>query len=1492
MIKKQLMKKVASGRYKLPNLVDLKKVVEHYIEEEVLLVFEDIGEEKYIIKNEIAGVNTEVTQKDTSSKVAKIGGMQAKTNQQMEVLCSDLKNLQINHVQNPLQIPHSRVYNFQMPVSNALQNQIHQQVPPNQRNNNHQRPQYNNNNQQNNNFQPHRVSNNNQHGVNKFNNNNQKSYINNSNPTNTQIPAINNQNFMAQQPSMPFCSYCNTEGHSIGRCRWVIQDKQAGLLQDRMDGFFLPNSNNRMYKGANEGIRQQVIKYSEDQANLIARNNIQQQQNTPIQPAPVTPTHVANTVVIPPVTPTAILTKDAGKERVQELKSNCGILEDWSVPEFVNKQGEIKAAAGTKLYGVEMKTRSGRAVEPEASTSKHKKKKQVSIDEVVQEIDAMDVDDYGLGEDERGILEDSLKRIKANNDSDRSENGSAHTRRPTYIIPNDGDFVKDRTEKGLPAFANKTKVVSEVVEKIMKGAIELQIKELCAISPVISEEVKKWVSKRRLNLNQTPMASLVNKNPVESDFDYETDSASSLEVNIPQSTLYSTPLGHVEITVGKMKLKALIDSGSQINIIPLKIMQRLPVQTMVNLKSGVRGISGHRTPLCGIAENVRIDIGANIGGMVHFFVAEDNDTPILLGRPFLFDFEAQLSFEEDIGERLSIKDTRGVWMKIRLCEPDRGTWERKLNVNVEERQGFIIKEEFTNEVVKELHEELNEEEIYGLKFEDDIHMEQILINEINIMMNIEDEGILYSKEEVKEYRSFGTKYKSVEKKVKPVNAPMPQYLNFPLQRPTLSRDPYDTPLIKNPPEFIETNRTTTERLKQCNFGPEGWLSDEEWKLFLHILVLREGAVAYCEEERGLFKHTYGLPYVIPIIKHEPWQIRPIPIPAAIRNEYIELIRQRIRTGLYEQSSSSYSSPVFCVLKGDGKLRIVHDLQVLNKVTIKDAGIPPSPEDFVESFAGRACYGLGDIMGGYDERELAQVSRALTTFDTPLGRLQLTRLPQGATNSVAVYQAQMTWVLQEELPQNVGIFIDDGGIKGPEDNYNNEVLKENNGIRKFIWEYAIVLERILFRIEEAGLTVSGKKFAVCVPALEIVGHIVSEKGRSVSIKKKNKIQSWPRPTNKTQVLGFLGTCIYVRMFIPNFGHLAAPLRRLTRLKVDWDWTEECEEAFILLKKIVGEEIVLAALDYSKEASTIILAVDSSYIAAGGVLMQENEEGEVRPVFYESEVFSEVESRYSQPKLELCGVAKILRKFKTKLWGQHFELQVDAKALIQMINAPSLPNAAMTRWVAYIQLFSFDLIHKHGKSFGMPDGLSRRVRGSESDEAESFNEEKKDIGVYESLYICIGGLQSEEEEEILVEESMWDQEGIWKNLKEYLTTMRRPEECEDKEFQKIKSKVPLFYVENDRLKKRGVPQGRLVISKLEGQKFILKKLHEELGHRGVEETYRRCLIRFWWPEMKECVRRWVVTCEICQKKGGKKEKEVGRATGENTIFGRVSLDAVHI
>jgi len=59
------------------------------------------------------------------------------------------------------------------------------------------------------------------------------------------------------------------------------------------------------------------------------------------------------------------------------------------------------------------------------------------------------------------------------------------------------------------------------------------------------------------------------------------------------------------------------------------------------------------------------------------------------------------------------------------------------------------------------------------------------------------------------------------------------------------------------------------------------------------------------------------------------------------NEVIRIIKEKIKIGVYERSNSSYWSKWFCILKKDGKsLQIVHDLQPLNAVMVKDSGAPP------------------------------------------------------------------------------------------------------------------------------------------------------------------------------------------------------------------------------------------------------------------------------------------------------------------------------------------------------------------------------------------------------------------------------------------------------------------------------------------------------------------------------------------------------------------------
>ncbi|KNZ82151.1 hypothetical protein J132_07737, partial [Termitomyces sp. J132] len=99
---------------------------------------------------------------------------------------------------------------------------------------------------------------------------------------------------------------------------------------------------------------------------------------------------------------------------------------------------------------------------------------------------------------------------------------------------------------------------------------------------------------------------------------------------------------------------------------------------------------------------------------------------------------------------------------------------------------------------------------------------------------------------------------------------------------------------------------------------------------------------------------FFLPVHILTIPHIPWVQHNCPIPPGLEKEVCEIIHKKIKAGIYEPSNSTYHLQWFCILKKNGKLRIVHSLELLNHVTICHSGVPPFPDHVAESFAGCIC----------------------------------------------------------------------------------------------------------------------------------------------------------------------------------------------------------------------------------------------------------------------------------------------------------------------------------------------------------------------------------------------------------------------------------------------------------------------------------------------------------------------------------------------------------
>jgi len=526
-------------------------------------------------------------------------------------------------------------------------------------------------------------------------------------------------------------------------------------------------------------------------------------------------------------------------------------------------------------------------------------------------------------------------------------------------------------------------------------------------------------------------------------------------------------------------------------------------------------------------------------------------------------------------------------------------------------------------------------------------------------------------------------------------------------------------------------------------------------------------------------------------------------------------------------------------------------------------------------------------------------------DAHVGPHRLTTLPQGHANAVQVYQGDTTFILQHEIPEYTSPFVDDIPVKSVQTRYQRadgtyETIPDNPGIQRFIWEHCTVINHILQRLENIGATVSVSKFVLAAPTATIVGHKCTFEGRVPDESKVQKIRDWPEPTNHTQVRGFLGTCGVLRIFIHDFSRIARPLINLMKKDAPFVFGAEQCEAMQILKDAVLSSPALKRLDYASEHE-VILVVDTSNITIGFILLQVGEDGKCYPSRFGSIVLTEVESRYSQAKLELYGLFHVLRAVRVFIFGvKNLTVEVDAKYIKGMINNPDLqPNTTINRWIAGILLFSFKLAHVSALKHKGVDGLSRRLPVEEDpmedgdyedwiDRAYSFSiallndhtyciyggciDIRHDIHntCFTSHTACAPILRvyfdathaEDPKPEIPCSEQARTQDALLTSIERFLIMRKRPLDLTDEEFKTFVRQAVRFFVMEDKLRCREAHSKHQLVLPPSKRYQVLEEAHDNLGHKGIYTISSRLRSRFWWPHIIEDIKWYAKTCHECQ------------------------------
>ncbi|XP_045139311.1 uncharacterized mitochondrial protein AtMg00860-like [Portunus trituberculatus] len=117
----------------------------------------------------------------------------------------------------------------------------------------------------------------------------------------------------------------------------------------------------------------------------------------------------------------------------------------------------------------------------------------------------------------------------------------------------------------------------------------------------------------------------------------------------------------------------------------------------------------------------------------------------------------------------------------------------------------------------------------------------------------------------------------------------------------------------------------------------------------------------------------------------------------------------------------------------------------------------------------------------------------------------------------------------------------------------------------------------------------KKYPLFKSEVSFLGHVVCREDVKTDPLKVATIEGWPVPQNVSELRSFLGLCTYYQRFVAGFTTVTAPLHHLTRKGASYQWTKECQQAFLALK---GALVAAPVLPYPQPGLPDIVDIDVS------------------------------------------------------------------------------------------------------------------------------------------------------------------------------------------------------------------------------------------------------------------------------------------------------------
>jgi len=253
-----------------------------------------------------------------------------------------------------------------------------------------------------------------------------------------------------------------------------------------------------------------------------------------------------------------------------------------------------------------------------------------------------------------------------------------------------------------------------------------------------------------------------------------------------------------------------------------------------------------------------------------------------------------------------------------------------------------------------------------------------------------------------------------------------------------------------------------------------------------------------------------------------------------------------------------------------------------------------------------------------------------------------------------------------------------------------------------------LEKVLNRCEQKNLVLNWEKCHFMVTNGIVLGHIVSSKRIEVDKSKIELIANLSTPKSIKDVRSFLGHAGFYIRFIKDFSVISKPLCNLLTKENVFEWTEQCEKAFVKLKSLVTFALVIQPPDWSLPFE---IMCDASDYAVGAVLGQRKDK---KPyvIYYASKTLNSAQMNYTTTEKELLVVVFACDKFRSYLVGSPVVIFNDHATLKYLLSKKD-SKARLVRWILLLQEFDITIKDKKDTENVVANHLSRLTTDSRSD-----------------------------------------------------------------------------------------------------------------------------------------------------------------------------------